>query len=137
VLLIESGYRLYDDATLSAKFVTSLLTGTDLSAIVDGINPLIKAVGSLRASDKSILNEKGEVIGNMDTGIPGFMPHLQDTPFFGLYVPMTEATHHYTTVPQFFSQKREIVYPRGNILGMIIYVLLLDSLSHRVFHRRV
>jgi hypothetical protein len=60
------------------------------------------------------------------------MPHLQDTPFFGVYVTMTEATHHYTTVPQIYSQKREIVYPHGNILGMIIY-MLLDSLSHRVF----
>ncbi len=30
---------------------------------------------------------------------------------------MSEAAHYYPTVPQIFSQKREIDYPRGNVLG--------------------
>lgn len=97
---------------------SSLMTGADLSSVIDGVNPLIKKVGSLRRSDKSILNSEGKVVGDMDTGIPGFMPHLQDTPFLALYLSMTEATHHYPTVPLIYSQKRELVYPRGNMLGM-------------------
>lgn len=94
------------------------MTGSDLTTLMEGVNPIIKKLGSLRVSDKSILNAEGQVVGNMDTGIPGFMPHLQDTPFLGLYVSMTEATHHYHTVPQIYSQKREIIYPRGNVVGI-------------------
>ena len=118
MLLVESGHRLYDDPALSAKFFSALMTGSDLTSLMDGINPIIKKLGSLRASDKSILNAEGHVVGNMDTGIPGFMPHLQDTPFLGNFVSMTEATHHYHTVPQIYGQKREIIYPRGNVLGI-------------------
>lgn len=118
MLLVESGHRLYDNPALSAKFFGALMTGADFNSLVDGINPIIKKLGSLRSSDKSILDSEGNIVGNMDHGIPGFMPHLQDTPFLALYTSMTEATHHYHTVPQIFSQKREIIYPRGNMLGM-------------------
>lgn len=117
VLLVESGYRLYDDPVLSAKMFSTLMTGADLSKVIDGVNPIIKKIGSFRAKDKSILDSDGKVVGDMDTGIPGFMPHLQDTPFLALYLSMTEATHHYPTVPLIYSQKRELVYPRGNMLG--------------------
>lgn len=132
---MESGHRLYDDPALSAKFVSSLMTGADVSSWVDKVNPLIKAIGSLKG-DKSILNAEGKVVGDMDQGIPGFMPHIQDTPFFGLYMSMTEATHHYPTVPQIYSQKREIVYPRGNILGMLpIYTTIEVVVNHYCFRR--
>lgn len=63
------------------------------------------------------VDEEGNKLGTLDTGISGFMPHLQKTPFMGLYMFMTEAVHQYPTVPQIYSQKREIDYPRGNIIG--------------------
>lgn len=116
VLLIESGDRLYDDATISAKYYTDLLTGHDTSTLFDTINPLVKGVWSL--THKGEINDNdGKQIGTVDKGIPGFMPHMQATPFMCLYMSMSEACHNYPTTPQVYAQKREIDYPRGNVLG--------------------
>lgn len=97
--------------------LSSLMTGSEtLPSIIDSLNPILKGIGSLR-NDKTIVNKDGEVVGTIDTGIPGFTPHIQETPFFAFYMSMTEAVHYYPTVPQIYSQKREIDYPRGNVLG--------------------
>lgn len=116
VLLLESGERLYDDAKLSAKYLMPVMLGTDIASVVDAMSPFIKAFGSLSSSG-DIYDEKGAKVGSLTEGIPGFMPHIQATPFLALYMTMTEATHYYPTVPQIYSQKREIDYPRGNVLG--------------------
>lgn len=121
VLLLESGERLYDDAVVSSKFLMPVLTGADVSGVVDGINPIIKKVGKLvagkNATDSFIYDAEGNKIGDFVEGVPGLMPHIQETPFMGLYMCMTEACHVYPTTPQVYSQKREIDYPRGNVLG--------------------
>jgi choline dehydrogenase-like flavoprotein len=116
VLLLESGDRLYDDATLSAKLLSDVLVGHDTAPLFDKLNPLIKGIASFKA-DGAIVDEAGNKIGTVDQGIPGFMPHIQGTPFMAFYMSMSEAAHYYPTVPQIFSQKREIDYPRGNALG--------------------
>eukprot|EP00026_Physarum_polycephalum_P003440 Phypoly_transcript_03451.p1 GENE.Phypoly_transcript_03451~~Phypoly_transcript_03451.p1 ORF type:complete len:619 (+),score=90.34 Phypoly_transcript_03451:557-2413(+) len=38
-------------------------------------------------------------------------------PFVYPYVGMTDAAHQYITVPQLYAQKREVTYPRGNMIG--------------------
>jgi len=116
VLLLESGERLFDDAKLSAKYLMPVMLGTDISSVVNTLSPFIKAFGSLTSSG-DIYDDKGKKIGSLTEGIPGFMPHIQATPFLAVYMTMTEATHYYPTVPQIYSQKREIDYPRGNVLG--------------------
>lgn len=121
VLLVESGERLYDDAAVSAKFLMPVLTGADIDGVVDGVNPIIKTVGKLvngkGAKDSAIYDAEGKKVGDFVEGVPGFMPHIQETPFMGLYMSMTDACHNYPTTPQVYAQKREIDYPRGNVLG--------------------
>lgn len=116
VLLIESGERLYDDATLSANWLSDVLVGYNTGPVFKAIDPLAKGIASL-TSEGATVDENGNKVGTPDKGVPGFMPHLQETPFMALYMTMTEAAHYYPTVPQIYSQKREIDYPRGNVLG--------------------
>jgi hypothetical protein len=42
VLLIESGERLYDDAALSAKYLSGVLTGHEFSSLFDAAAPYLK-----------------------------------------------------------------------------------------------
>jgi len=43
--------------------------------------------------------------------------HFSETPFTSLYPSLTNASYYYTTTPQLYANKREIQYPRGNLLG--------------------
>lgn len=43
--------------------------------------------------------------------------HIQKTPFMVPFLSMTNASYQYHTIPQIYSQKREISYPRGNVVG--------------------
>jgi len=43
--------------------------------------------------------------------------HLSETPFASLYPSLTNDSYYYTTTPQLYANKREIHYPRGNLLG--------------------
>jgi len=43
--------------------------------------------------------------------------HLAETPFASLYPSLTNHSYYYTTTPQLYANKREIHYPRGNLLG--------------------
>eukprot|EP01111_Echinosteliopsis_oligospora_P004375 TRINITY_DN1701_c0_g1_i1.p1 TRINITY_DN1701_c0_g1~~TRINITY_DN1701_c0_g1_i1.p1 ORF type:complete len:757 (-),score=226.92 TRINITY_DN1701_c0_g1_i1:37-2307(-) len=116
VLVLETGERLYDSAALSAQYFAPIMTGADLSAFAKFMNPLIKSAGKF--TDKGeLLDTKGKRIGHVKEGIPGFLPHLQATPFMCLFMSLSEASHYYPTTPQIYSQKREIDYPRGNVLG--------------------
>eukprot|EP00026_Physarum_polycephalum_P003850 Phypoly_transcript_03866.p1 GENE.Phypoly_transcript_03866~~Phypoly_transcript_03866.p1 ORF type:complete len:727 (+),score=102.27 Phypoly_transcript_03866:97-2277(+) len=86
VLVIESGYRLYDDPILSSQLFEPIYT---------------------------IVETFPEIMGQ---AIPIFQ-NLQNMPFVLPYVGMTNAAHQYLTVPQLYSQKREVNYPRGNMIG--------------------
>lgn len=87
MLVIESGYRLYDDPELSSELLVPVFTGTNI---------LDSTIGDL---------------------VPIFQ-NLQNMPFLLPYVGMTNAAHQYLTVPQLYAQKREVNYPRGNMIGM-------------------
>jgi len=118
VLVLETGDRLYDSAALSAEYFGPVMTGADLSAFAKFMNPLLKSAGGSKFTDDGEIHDsKGKRIGHVKEGIPGFMPHLQATPFMCLFMSLTEASHYYPTTPQIYSQKREIDYPRGNVLG--------------------
>jgi len=115
VLLIESGERLYDSAALNAQHMTALWMGVDAGSLANTLNPLLKGFGKVEG--EHFIDENGKEIGHVKDGIPGFMPHVQGTPFMALFFGLTEACHNYPTVPQIYAQKREIDYPRGNVLG--------------------
>lgn len=113
VLLLESGERLYDNATLSMKYLNSVVMGSEMSTVIDTIKSAVNALGNLFSSKKDAEGEEA----SPTESLPGGMPHIQETPFFAFHMCMTDACHYYPTVPQIFSQKREIDYPRGNVLG--------------------
>jgi hypothetical protein len=74
---------------------------------------------SLHINGTTILGFLQALLDTLKGDIASIVPNIQELPFFAPYVTMTEAAHYYTTIPQPYSQKREIVYPRGNMLGMI------------------
>jgi len=43
--------------------------------------------------------------------------HFAETPFMSPYMSMTNDSYYYVTIPQVYANKREINYPRGNLLG--------------------
>lgn len=87
MLVIESGYRLYDDPELSSELLVPVFTGTNL-------------------------------LDNTIGGIVPIFQYLQNMPFLSPYSSMTNASHQYLTVPQIHAQKREVNYPRGNMIGI-------------------
>lgn len=133
VLLLESGERLYDDATLSMKYLNSIIMGTDLSTIIDPVKSVTgkitnaitnlfhslihKKEGESDSESKGDTDSKDSSDGGSSRPLPKGLPHIQETPFFAFHMCMSDACHYYPTVPQIFSQKREIDYPRGNVLG--------------------
>lgn len=69
---------------------------------------------------QSLVNLLKTVTNGAVDGVATLLPNMQQCPLFGPYISMSEASHYYVTTPQLFSQKREIDYPRGNLLGIII-----------------
>jgi choline dehydrogenase-like flavoprotein len=83
-----------------------LFWGKDLESAIGSFKLGNKIIGKINEYG-SLTDEEGKSLGM----------HIQETPFLCWYSWLTEMSHYYQTTPQIHGQKREIVYPRGNVIG--------------------
>jgi len=91
------------------------------------VKVLILESGKNAVDDAVAMSQSMKDLMNFDYCAPGqtsdkcgplSLPlHFSETPFMTPYLSVTNHSYYYQTVPQVYGNKREINYPRGNLIG--------------------